>query len=659
MKKQRLSIRVFLKPAVLALCGVFASPGCVEAVESAGFSPQTEAPVANTASQSPAQPASSPRSASLQDQYGPSRMGHGSAEDHLINLLAVNSYGNVAGRTQGGQPIRLAEMIEQGHFDPNTKTWLSLPNRKPIELGFIRGQAARYPEYYSGRYVATWEGDGDLAFRLGEPSSVRRVGKNRIELTFSPDRARWTLVQITRIGKAGVRNVRVFRAEDEAALKNGAIFSTRFRDLVSKYDIVRTMDMNGANNSWVRNVDQIAKIDDVSFGFHPSEFYPTDFARGLPLSANVKLATETGAALWLNVPHMLGAPDVFDQEDYFREITVPQAGGGRRGVLRERVAQHAGDIFASNELDRYADALVQSLIEQDYPADRMLYLELANEIWNYAPGFAKTASFFFGMSDALREGRGREVNARYAYGFLSARLAHAFEDALTRAGRDQEWTLVLGVQTAVAGPTRRIIDGVENYYQTERGGGPSAQQLQRFGLATTSYFGGGFKWNRNGNMYNAPTRETWMRRFLADLEEDPEALRNRIERWILNEQPIPYNRAWMLKQKSEHRQIARDRGVRYLGDYEGGDHDTLEPALNSNKAALDFYNEFRTSPQAARIRASVDSAIAARFPGTINSDFGRIYAFDPSKPRPPWMEHMWNEETPLKQEVERRVVGGR
>lgn len=570
-----------------------------------------------------------------QYQIGPGKIRYYSAEDHLINALRQNTYSNIYADTRGGEKLFIDDIIAAGHFDIETQTFKSVPDGGKIFIGFVRGAASPLPALYGGDWIVEWDGDGDLEFYFGAPVREEKLGKNKRRATFADDRDKWTGVFITRVGEAGLRNVRIYRAEDEARVKAGKSFSGRFAALVSRYDIVRTMDMMHTNSSGIRTVDQIADDDSFFWGEDNERYLDPRLDVAMPARAFVELAVETGTQLWMNVPPMLGAPERFNDRAYFvRRRNDPPV---RKVDFVADFAAAADEIVRSDEFDRYAHYLIDALEEENYPPDRLLIIELGNEIWNYGGGFFKSSQYFEGLAKGLALGN----DLRKGYGYRSAQLAVAFEKALEERGRAQAWTIALGTQTSWAARTHGALEGVRAYAQASG----TDIDMGRFAIFTTNYFGGGFHFDKQGNMFGAPDADAWRAEWLARLKNDPAALEKTIEDWLINGPNVRATLNWLIASHREHRAIAEKFGAKYLGNYEGGSHDTLDRELAKNQDAVEFYQRFMRGEPGARVLDAVNQALIAENPAVIISDFNRIGVMKDAFP--PWHEQVYGDDTPI------------
>ncbi|MEM9878783.1 MAG: hypothetical protein AAF862_05835 [Pseudomonadota bacterium] len=378
-------------------------------------------------------------------QFGVSSLISYGTSDPLINVLKhVGTAKLQWQRSLKKKPeLNFSQLVEQGLYDTQLRAFCGpLPDGSRINLGLIRGASKRAPEYYAGRWVITWKGDADLAIRLGGRDVS--VSPNRIEFIAKP-RDNWTSVNIIEIRSGCVSDIRVFRAEDEKLIANGQTFRPHFLDFVGAYDVVRTMGWFATNNSHIRSVDQLAHwnapywgakarlpmLNDGPFTYEPSKrpINHLPFA-GAPLKLPFRLARDAGVAVWINVPPMIGRPSFPGDVDW----------GDRKAynyIQSTKVPEIAQATLSSLEWRRYADAVVAELIAEDYPTNKMLYLEIGNEIWNWAGPFQRHTGHFQGLGLYLRKHKTappRGKPHRIAYGYVSAMFAEHFAQALEDAG---------------------------------------------------------------------------------------------------------------------------------------------------------------------------------------------------------------------------------
>ncbi|MEO1013707.1 MAG: hypothetical protein AAFX08_00825 [Pseudomonadota bacterium] len=581
-------------------------------------------------------------------QYVPFGIEYYSLEDPLANAVKQNGWSQIFAKVDGRR-LEFPELVAGGHFDPVTQTFKSLPDGRAIRLGFVRGGAPTRPALYAGDWFVEWEGDGEVGLTVGKPIRISERGANGYRARFSDQQDKRTRVEITRIGKGGVRNIRVYRAEDAERVKAGRIYSSRFVELVSKYDIVRTMLLSDTNGSLTLRAREIATLDDAFWGGDTQRNFGPGVRRGFPIEGEVELAIETGTELWVNAPPVLGGPMSLMNPVYTGHQDERKIARARRKEAVQAAYEEAVDAMrSSDEFDLYANRLIDALDQLGYPTDRELYLELGNEVWNFSRHFAYISHAHIGLAQGLGLG-----SMRAAYGYRSAQLALAFDTALKARGRNQAWTLVIGGHTAVPNRTKKALQGVEAFFQ-EQGIELSDDWRRRFGVTTTNYYSGGFRFSGAGkNMFDATTREAWRAEWLSLLEKDPERLADTIERWLSDGPAVHATRNWLIAKHRAHASLAEAFGARYIGNYEGGSHDILDRELKKNPKAVEFYQSFMASDRAAQVLRRVNESIAQAFPGVIISDFRRIG--EKEGDHDPWIEQYYGEPTPVTLELDRQI----
>ncbi len=560
-------------------------------------------------------PTTPPASGGAQWQIGVNRIAYWTGEEPLINILAAN-------RADPGWPADV--------FDRDTQTFLKIPDgQSSLNIGLLRNGAKFNRDYYRGDYIIEWDGDGDVATTLAGAGSLSREGKNRIRETYKGKYGGWASTVIRKIGSGGIRNIRIYRAEHEDALKAGKIFNPDFVKNIARYDIVRTMDWNMTRG--VTRADQITDMD--------AQFWSRDV---VPIEAQFKLAAEAGVALWLNAPARLGAADGLNE----RLEAMPD-----QQARKALIATQFDAVVASQEWDNYAALIVKAMVATDYPIDRPFYLELANETWQWGGGFSYATEWFWSLTDALWDKTGKRYPGnptRGAYGYLSAKLAAAFARALDDAGRgDQPWTLVIGAQTAWGEQVLGPLEGVKDYAVLTPADA-FAQPMARFGLATTGYYRGAFGDAKGGLFGGSVKGAAWRAQWLARLDADPEAFAQYLFDYMADPAPRKQNIAWVVAQSKRHAQIAEQYGVRYIGQYEGSSHDMLDRELAKNPKAVAFYKAWQSGPRHAaliRLQAEQMSKAFPGVPGVILSNY-QHYANEGVNPKGPWIFNtLWGEET--------------
>lgn len=334
----------------------------------------------------------------------------------------------------------------------------------------------------------------------------------------------------------------------------------------------------------------------------------------------IRAALDSGNALWINAPFMLGAPpaalDALRNRDTTQDAKI------------SAIAATYDQIMASGEILAWARNFVAELNRTGYPIDRPLYVEPGNEIWNFNFWFA--TEYAWGIGRAVSERLGLKDNMRTGYGWQAARYAEAFDRALKEAGRGaQNWTLVVGSHTTNPLRTADALDAVKAY------GGPVP--MSRYGVATTNYYSGAFRWTRDNTLFGSPmSQQAWEARWLSDLASNPAGLRARITAYMLDAAAKPQNAAWVIARTREHKKAAEDRGARYIGKYEGDSHDVMTSALAANARAVALFTEWHESADHGRVIAKIAADLKAIDPTLIMANYA--YCAGGRGPGSPWVE---------------------
>jgi hypothetical protein len=149
----------------------------------------------------------------------------------------------------------------------------------------LRNLAGAYP---SGRYVVTYEGDGDLAF--GMDATVATRGDHRIQLDVTAS-DRGIYLRIDRSNPVDpVRNVHVWMPGFENA---ATPFHPLFLERLEPFSTLRFMDWQRTNNSTLASWEDRTTLDDRQSG----EF-------GVAAELMIDLANELDADPWFCMPHL-------------------------------------------------------------------------------------------------------------------------------------------------------------------------------------------------------------------------------------------------------------------------------------------------------------------------------------------------------------------
>lgn len=528
----------------------------------------------------------------------PTRMTYWAHDNAVINhvLLTGDNYGS---------------WVSSGFFDEAVGKFVAKPTGNLI-LGLVRDGTTDAPAFFKGKYVLDWQGDGEVVLQGGNTGTLTRVNANRIEEDFDPavHGTKPPQVAIKSVG-AGVWNIRYYRASHEAALNAGKVFDPAWLANACRFSIVRPLDWSGVNDDREILASQRPKANRPVWG----DNYVPDWAL-------VRLATECRNELWITSPGLLGAPQAI------ADILRSAPGTTTQDQRVNAVAAAYDAIVGSDENLKWARAFVAELNRQSYPLAMPIWVEVDNEVWNWT--FRDSTEFMWGIGRALNQRKGLRDNFRTGLGWQSARMAEAFQKALNEAGRAaQVWTLVIGTHTADPLRTRDALAAVKAY------AGPIA--MSQYGVATTGYYSGGYNWHRSNTLFGAPlTQSAWATRWLSDLAADRAALRNRITNYMLSQNAMPQNVAWVLVQAAAHKAEAERAGARWIGEYEGDSHDIMEAALAGNPDAVTLFREWHESADHGRATAMRAAGLKALDPKAIMANY--MLCANGRGPNSPWVE---------------------
>lgn len=537
-------------------------------------------------------------------QGGPWYISPFNIEEIFANLFHASP---VTWRQSGG--VTTQELFDAGVLNKKT----GLPDG-PIERTLTSDVffTANDKTFYDGDWVLECDGDADLAVLFFPSSRVTKTGPCRYEFTrdaASGATPYHAAIQIKAV-RSPVTALRLYRAENEQAIKSGNIYNPKFIDEIRKYHVVRSMDPQEANRAVIRDFDQLATLEACcwnNYEWQTGNQYPFS---SMPLDAVVALAIEAENALWHHAPITLGAPATLEEID-LGNVSNP---GERNNQISMLAFAQAKAQLAQGEWEEYAKGFVEALDRRDYKETTALYTTLANEVWNYSWQYQLTTIWASGVGGAY------DRDLRFGYGLLLARYAMAMEDALRIAGRDQDITYVVEGQAANPSTTRSALAGVRAFIEAR--GEDWDEWSPKFGVSVASYWGGLPNWRSAGTVdeWRNPTPAFWAR----------------VENQILNgpaDEVATLN--WVLARFAEHEAEGARYGVKLIGAYEGGSHFEKPSEMPS-----EAYRAWHWGEAGGRVNAAVNDAIVGKFPNVILSN----YVIAGPKGGQPWFEGPIGEE---------------
>ncbi len=619
------SLRVLA--AALFLMG---SAACGASGDSSAAEPQQGVDdLAEARAQLVAQTSASAQSAAPQRplmQVGPWYPATFNMEEPFINLI------NASPVVWEGGGMNTGEMIAAGLVDKKTLLPKQLPNGKWLNGGiYFPANSPEMNLHWDGDWVLEWEGDADFWIDYLPREMQWRESKNRIVFTRNFKRGKTldhSRIQIRGL-KGPLTSLKLYRKENEEAVKAGKIYNPAFLKGIAGYDIVRTMDIQSANSATIRSVDDLASMEAAFWAAtdwgnatgEPQFKYPSP-VQGMPIEAALRLGTESGKIVWFQAPMTLGAPQTL-----FDSRPADDSRGHWAGAFAQAAGDDAVNVIESEEWDRYADAFVEALIESEYPADRPLYVSLANEVWNFAGQYFLTTVYAGSMGKGLAPYLGiPNDGVREGYGALMARFKLAVDGALARAGREQNITYVIEGQAAWVEKTGEALKAAKAYM--DKKGERWADHASGFGVSVASYWGFG-DLNQYGPDFDFNDLAALEDFLLHGSENRQGTLANVVKLWR--------------GAKAQGEQY----GVRFIGAYEGGSH-LGRPWRDDGNGQRDYlmtqesYREFTWGERGGRVNFEINKALAEEFPGVILSNY--VLAGPPGGQ--PWFEGPIGAENP-------------
>lgn len=207
---------------------------------------------------------------------------------------------------EGGGSLRPRDLVEAGVLDENGYPTEIPDGARSVRTIWDWGHAGNpAAEARKGVYVLEYEGEGKI--NLGLHARVLSEEPGRIVFE-NPTGAKFSM-EIRRTDPDGtgdyIRDVSIVRKDHLELHEAGAIFNPEWLSLIEDARQLRFMDWARTNHSINSEWDERATFDDATWAT----------LKGAPLEVMVRLANETGADAWFNIPH--GATD-----DYVREYAA-------------------------------------------------------------------------------------------------------------------------------------------------------------------------------------------------------------------------------------------------------------------------------------------------------------------------------------------------
>lgn len=553
-------------------------------------------------------------------------------EEPFINMAQTRAAGWRFG-TKSGARLEGGDALAAGYLDPQS----FMPTKKSAETdyaaaGVYLSGAENFRDYYADTYILDWKGEARGTMQRWEEKAPGERRGSSVTYSLKPSQARGGAMRFSAIGE-DFRDVRLYRKKYSALLERGEIWNPAFIDYVKRYDIVRTMDIQSTNNIQVRRFDQIATMQEP-WGQRVTISWPEPPFFSAPYEILFDLGVKADVAIWLTIPPQIGAP-ISPADPTLRQKEKP----GRLDFERFKAAtaEHAKKTLASGEWEIFAREFADRYLASGYPLSRPLYVEIGNEIWNSAAGFAVSSNYAIGIARGLNP----EWKIGHGYGALTARFMVALEKEF--ASRKVKPSIVYVVASHTANPwrTKQALDGLAEYLRTL--GADPKNYLPKTVVAVTNYYG---QFNALGAaLFGSPDPAAYAPMWLAALKEDPDALARRVSAHLKDG---PANAKltgkWIAARWAEHKGFAEKAGSRFLGAYEGGSHLLPPKELTKSKDFLDWWTRYHWGEEGADVARVINRRLIDSFPDAVLANYESIGAIEPHAP---WIDGHYAKPTPM------------
>lgn len=553
-------------------------------------------------------------------------------EEPFINMAQTRPAGwsfNV--RSQGR--VEGAEAISAGYIDPNT----FMPTRKSAEaqyaaVGVFIPGAEQFRDYYADTYVLDWKGKASGMMQRWEGKARTTRTANSVEYTLGPMQATGGSMRFSSIGD-GFSDIRLYRKKYAALLERGEVWNPAFIGYVRRYDIVRTMDIQSTNNSQVRRFDQIATMSEP-WGQRATISWPEPPFFSAPYEILFDLGVKADVEIWMTLPPQLGAP-VSSADPSLRQANKPTRLDV--GKLKEATEAHGKETLASPEWEIFAKAFVDRYVASGYPLSRPLYLEVGNEIWNFAGGFTVSSNYAIGIAKSIDP----KWQVGHGYGVLTANYMMALEKEFARRKIKPNVTYVIASHTANPWRTKQALDGIAGYLAAN--GADPKQYFPKTAVAVTNYYG---NFNAmSAAMFGSGDPDVYAPQWLAEIEKDPEAFAKRVSDLLsIGPKNVKATGPWIVARWAEHRALAEKAGSRLLGGYEGGSHLYPPKQLTQSKPFMNWWMAYHWSAESAGVGRTINQDLIRAFPGVVIANYESIGAL---KADSPWIDGHYAKPTPV------------
>ena len=557
--------------------------------------------------------AQKPQPKSHQLQLGLHFLAHWAHEDPFIDRMKLQGYPDDWKWVFNFQNDfwNTAKAAEKGFIDPISGDLLAPPpGTLIVQSPMILPGHQKFPEHYRGEWVFEWTGRAEASLPLAdinvlsnERTEVNAQPGGKLIFRMPPRPTKETPRIHFRNVKGPLGALRLYRQRDATLLANGAIWAPEFVNLVRRYEVIRTMLPQDINETPITRWAEVATPQDTYFIHRepvPAPAQRPQHGRyGIPYEWLLDLAIQTDTDLWLHVPLQIGSDRTHHDTN------------GNADQLFSHALRNGQSIIESPAWDEYADELAKRIMTSGYPKDRPLYVELGNEVWNFAWAFTLATRY----SDGIGKSFSMQENYRYGYGALTARLTLALEKALTDSGYKP--TYIIASQTANPQTTTDAYRGFRDYLSQKNV--PPSRLLPRTGVALTTYHGGADAYR---TLIRPRSGESLVDAWEREIRNDPSGLRQRLhDHYTQSPANIVLTKNWIVNRWKAHQKAASEFGAALIGAYEGGSHDQPPPELAESETFLTWWRDYHWGPMGSDVVRQVNQEIIDAFPGVILSNF--------------------------------------
>lgn len=566
-------------------------------------------------------------------QLGLNFLDSGDLEDPFLDLTKLSSR-RWSIRFPGGDTWDDGRAIAEGYINADTGLPAGLPEGAQSASGPNIVYGGRiFPNYYAGDYIFEWDGDA-YGFIAGEPREFQdHEGKNRLRFKVSSKNRKSLFLRLSQIRNGGVTGVRVYRAEYEPLVKAGEIWNPKFIDYVRHYDVLRMLDMQHENASPVRSFDDVARPEDAGYGVGFTTRSPTPKRYGAPYEILFDLGVKAERSIWVHIPPEIGSPKRQDDPS-LRLNDNPNFVDPKK--LKALAHDNAAAILSSPEWEKFAAAFVDRLVASGYPADRPLYIELGNEIWNFAFPFTLHTNYVWGLANGVDPSWG----VRKGYGALTARWMRALEAELAKRGLSYNIVYVIASHTGSPESTTQAFEGLKEHLRAN--GLDPAAFIRKTGVALATYHFAAGVYDKK--LFGELKGDDLIKRWEEAIREDPEGLKKRLHDYFVDSpQNVAGTRRWILWRWRLQEEAARKEGSRLIGAYEGGSNNNPPKALMSSPVFAAWWKDYHWGDYGADVVRQVNATIIKTFPEVMLANYGGLGVIG----KRPWFDGHYAEDTAM------------